>query len=51
MVYFRSRKSKLSMIVLCIRSRISRIRKLLFDIVVRSRRNKITLVVVVVVVK
>lgn len=35
------------MIVLCIRSRI---RKLLFDIVVRSR-NKITLVVVVVVVK
>lgn len=47
MVYFRSRKSKLSMIVLCIRSRI---RKLLFDIVVRSRRNKITLVVVVVVV-
>lgn len=36
------------MIVLCIRSRI---RKLLFDIVVRSRRNKITLVVVVVVVK
>lgn len=48
MVYFRSRKSKLSMIVLCIRSRR---RKLLFDIVVRSRRNKITLVVVVVVVK
>lgn len=47
MVYFRSRKSKLSMIVLCIRSRI---RKLLFDIVVRSRRNKITLVIVVVIV-
>lgn len=47
MWYFRSRKSKLSMIVLCIRSRI---RKLLFDIVVRSRRNKITLVIVVVIV-
>lgn len=47
MWYFRSRKSKLSIIVLCIRSRI---RKLLFDIVVRSRRNKITLVIVVVIV-
>lgn len=47
MWYFRSRKSKLSMIVLCIRSRI---RKLLFDIVVRSRRNKITLLIVVVIV-
>lgn len=47
MWYFRSRKSKLSMIVLCIKSRI---RKLLFDIVVRSRRNKITLVIVVVIV-
>lgn len=47
MWYFRSRKSKLSTIVLCIRSRI---RKLLFDIVVRSRRNKITLVIVVVIV-
>lgn len=47
MWYFRSRKSKLSMIVSCIRSRI---RKLLFDIVVRSRRNKITLVIVVVIV-
>lgn len=47
MWYFRSRKSKLSMIVLCIRSRI---RKLLFDIVVRSRRNKMTLVIVVVIV-
>lgn len=47
MVFYRSRKSKLSMIVLCIRSRI---RKLLFDIVVRSRRNKITLVIVVVIV-
>lgn len=46
-MWFRSRKSKLSMIVLCIRSRI---RKLLFDIVVRSRRNKITLVIVVVIV-
>lgn len=47
MWYFRSRKSILSMIVLCIRSRI---RKLLFDIVVRSRRNKMTLVIVVVIV-
>lgn len=47
MWYFRNRKSKLTMIVLCIRSRI---RKLLFDIVVRSRRNKITLVIVVVIV-
>lgn len=35
------------MIVSCIKSRV---RKLLFDIVVRSRRNKMTLVIVVVIV-